>query len=298
MPAQLDSSASFRHRSAKLVLVALAAVAIITLMAFTARAWWNKPGSAVKQDNVAAQPTPVAIANGYVRRAFLRPQLREALNILGDRVEKPGKERIVFIGTLRWQDNQQAKPLRLILELPGLMRLEEGAGTQLRVIGFDGARAWALDGRLSPDDLAAIETLVFDSSDHFLLSQTRGYATRFLGQRFRLDDVPITKDTVFYDLYQVGDQININAASRSQPKMFYLNSTTQLLERVNYETERNGQPVKVEVLLAGWERSSNQQLPRSITRLENGRETLRIAINAATISQRVNDGIFNVPQGQ
>lgn len=178
------------------------------------------------------------------------------------------------------------------------MRFEEGAGAQSRVIGFDGAKAWAQDGRLSADDLAVIETLVFDSPDHFLLSQTQGYATRALGQRFRLDSEAVTKDTVFYDIYQVGDQINIATASRPQPKMFYLNSTTQLLERVHYETERDGQTVKVEVLLTGWEKSNNQQLPRLITRLENGKEVLRIAVNAAVISQRVDDGIFKVPQGQ
>lgn len=297
MSTRFDLSALSLRRLAKFALAPLAAIIVITLVTFTARAWRNKNGSITKQDAVTTQPTPATNSNGYVRRALLRPQLREALKILGDRVEKPGKERTVFIGTLRWKGAQQAKPLRLILELPGLMRLEEGAGAQLRVIGFDGARAWALNGKLSADDLAAVETLVFDSPDHFLLSQTRGYATRFLGNRFRLDDGDAASGTAFYDLYQVGDQININAASRSQPKMFYLNSTTQLIERVHYEAGHGGQSVKVEILMTGWEKGDNQYLPRSITRMENGIETLRIAINAAVISQRVNDGIFNVPQG-
>lgn len=298
MSAQSRLSAFFTRRSAKTIFAVLTLFIVVTLTGVAARAWWTEKAAAFNSAATVAQSTPVSGTNGYVRRVLLRPQLRYALNVLGDRVEKPGKERVVFVGTLRRQEGQQPAPCRLILELPGLMRFEEGVGAQTRVIGFDGNKAWVQDGRLTDDDVTLIETFAFDSPDHFLLSQSQGYATRALGQRFRLDTSAITKDTVFYDIYQIGDQINIANASRPQPKMFYLNSTTQLLERVHYEIKRDGQPINVEVLLTGWEKSNNQQLPRQIKRLENGKETLQIIINAAAITQRANDGIFRAPQGQ
>src|SRR5262249_28920396 len=188
MFARFDTSALSRRRPAKFVLALLVAVIVITLMTFTARAWRDKKGSVAKQGAVAAQPTPPPLnVDSYVRRARLWPQLRETLNALGDRLEKPGKERLILVGTLRRQNNSQAIPFRLFLEPPRRMRLEE-QGARPRVSGFDGGEGWALGAALSDADQEIIETLVFDSADQFFLAQTQGFATRALGRRFRLDD--------------------------------------------------------------------------------------------------------------
>jgi hypothetical protein len=298
MFARFDLSALSRRRSAKFVLAFLAPVVAITVVTLTARAWRDKKGSAAKQEGVVAQQTTAPGASGYVRRARLRIPLRDALDVLGDRIEKPGKERVVYVGALRRQGNSGAIPLRLILELPGLMRLEEGAGGQLRVIGFDGGKGWVLGGQFSAAEQSVIETLVFDSTERLLLSQTQGAATRFLGQRFRIDSDPVTRATVFYDIYQISDQITINSSPRFQTKLYYLNSDSQLLERVRYKIERDGRQIEVEVLLSNWWRANNQRFPGSITRLEDGEEIFRLTINAATHGPRINDGIFNPPTGQ
>lgn len=298
MFARFDLSALSRRRSTKFVLAFLASVVAITLVTFTARAWRDKKGSAARQEGAAAQQTTAPGASGYVRRARLQTPLRDALDVLGDRIEKPGKERVVYVGASRRQGNSGAIPLRLILELPGLMRLEEGAGGRLRVIGFDGGKGWVTGGQFSAAEQSVIETLVFDSAERLLLSQTQGAVTRFLGQRFRIDSGPVTRATVFYDIYQISDQININSAPRIQPKLYYLNSDSQLLERVRYKIERGGRQIEVEVLLSNWWRADNQRLPGSITRLEDGEEILRLTINAATHGPRVNDGVFNPSPGQ
>lgn len=298
MSVRFDLLALSRRLSAKFVLAFLAPVVAITVVTLTARAWRDKKGAAARQEGAAAQQTTAPGASGYVRRARLRTPLRDAFDVMGDRIEKPGKERVVYVGALRRQGNSGAFPLRLILELPGLMRLEEGAGSRLRVIGFDGSNGWVLGGQFSAADQSVIETLVFDSAERLFLSQTQGAATRFLGQRFRLDSGPVTRATVYYDIYQISDQININSAPRFQPKLYYLNSDSQLLERVRYKIERDGRQIEVEVLLSNWGRANNQQLPGSITRLENGAEIFRLTINAATHGPRVNDGIFNPTPGQ
>jgi hypothetical protein len=298
MFARFGLLALFHCRPAKFVLAFLATVVAITLVTLTARARRDKKGSAANQDAVAAQPTPPSLnVNSYVRRARLWPQLRETLNALGDRLEKSGKERLILVGTLRRQNNSQAIPFRLFLELPRHLRLEE-QGARPRVSGFDGGEGWALGAALSDEDQEIIETLVFDSADQFFLAQEQGFATRALGRRFRLDDGGAPNYTgPYYDIYQLQDHVSIVKEERTQSKLFYFNSDTLLLERVRYQIERDGAPVNVEVRFGGWQKVNGQQIAGSITRLENDTQTLTITINVVTFSPRAADGAFNKPQG-
>src|SRR5262245_26642004 len=247
MSARFDLSALLRRRSAKFILASLSAIAVVALVAFTARAWRTKMSATAKRDNAAAQPTPTPNTNSYIRRGLLQPRLQLALNALGDRLEKPDKERLTLVGTLTRQNNSQAVPVRLFLELPRRMRLEE-QGAQQRVVGFDGSKGWASGAALSSADQDTIETLVFDSVDNFFLGQMQGVATRTLGSRFRLDDGRTANYTgPFYNIYQVTDRIKIGAANREQPKLFYFNSDTKLIERVYYQVRRDGSTANVEI---------------------------------------------------
>jgi hypothetical protein len=293
MFARFDLSALSRHRSAKFTLALFIAIVVITLVIFTARTRRNKNLSAAKQDAVAAQLTPTPNANTYIWRGLLRSRLRGAFNVLGDRLEKPGKERLTFVGTLRRQNNPRAIPFRLFLEFPHRMRLEE-QGAQPRVIGFDGSNGWVLGATPSDTDQEMIEIFVFDSVDHFFLGQVQGFATRALGSRFRLDDGIVANYTgPFYDIYQVTDHIAIGSAVREQAKLFYIDSDSQLLERVRYKIKRGIEEVNVEVRMAGWRKVGEQQVPGTIIREENGNQALTLTINTAIVGPRIADGIFN-----
>lgn len=293
MSTRAKASVSVRLRATKRVLVALTAVSAVALVAFTAWAWRVNTGAPAKPASVAFQTT--LGVSSYVRRARLWPRLSEALRLLGDRLEKPGKERLTLAGTLRRQNDALAVPFRLVLELPRRMRLEELSATP-RVSGFDGSKGWVLGATLSDADRDTIETLVFDAVEGFFLGQMQGFATRDLGSRFRLGDGKTPNYTgPFYDIYQVSDRIGFGTSVRVQPKLFYFNSDTLLLERVRYQIERNGRAVKVEVQIGGWQNSSGQQLYTSIIRLEDGAPRLTLAIISAVLGQRLNDGIFNSP---
>lgn len=297
MSVRSDFSVSGHLQAAKVACASLAAIAAVTLVTFAARARWRTTSPAAKQASATAQPTPTAGVISYVRRARLSLQLRDALNALGDRLERPGKERLTLTGTLRRQTGLQATPFRLIVELPDRMRLEE-MGTQSRVIGFDGSNGWVLGAVPSNTDQEMIETLVFDSAEHFFLVQTQGFAARALGLRFRSDDGTTARYTgPFYDIYQVADRVAIGSARREQAKLFYLNSNTQLLERVRYQFSRGGAAVNVEVRLGGWQGVNNQRLPHTIIREENGTQVLLLTVNAAVVGPRIADGIFGNPQG-
>jgi hypothetical protein len=222
--------------------------------------------------------------------------LNSALNALGDRLEKPGKERLTLTGTLKRQNTPQAIPFRLVLEWPLRMRLDEECKQQ-RVIGFDGSNGWTSSATLSFVDQATIETLVYDSVDNFYLGQMQGIATRTLGSRFRLDDGTTPNYAgPFYDIYQVTDRIKIGAANREQSKLFYVNSDTNLFERISYRVRHGGATADVEIRLGNWRKSDGQQIPGLIERLENKQSVLTLTIATATVGPRLADGIFSAPE--
>src|SRR5438309_1775463 len=88
-------------------------------------------------------PIAAANANGqdYVRMGKLWPQLRWNLEALGDRLEKPGKERLTITGTLNRAGDTQPLPVLLILQFPDHLRLEtQGLGPH-QIITFNGKTA-------------------------------------------------------------------------------------------------------------------------------------------------------------
>lgn len=267
---------------------------MLTIAAFSlsANAWWSRKAATSKQDLAAAQPTPAA-ANA-LRRARLRPQLRDAFGAIGNRLEIPGKERLTLVGNLT-RRGQSPAAFRLITQLPNLMRFEEQAGSQVRVIGFDGTNGWVLGSAVSPADLELIEMFVFDSAERFFLGQMEGVATRLLGTRFRADDGKTASYTgPFHDIYQVAERVKIGAAARKQPKLFFVNSDTQLIERVQYETSRGGSAVPVEIRIA-WQKTDDQRAPSQIVRAETGQPALTLNVTSVNLGPRANDGIFNKP---
>jgi hypothetical protein len=266
----------------------------ITTFSLSAGAWWSRKAAISQQDITAAQPTPTPNQNSYIRRGLLQSRLRDAMVDLGDRLEKPGKERLTLVGTLRQPRNPGAIPFRLFQEFPRRMRLEE-QGSQARTIGFDGSRGWGLGAALGDAELEMIETLIFDSVDHFFLGQMEGLAMRALGTRFRLDDGTTRYAGPFYDIYEVADYIAIGSANRRQPKLFYVNSDTRRFERVRYRINRGGAGVNVEIRLDNWRKVGDQLLPHSIERLENDQSALTLNIATAIVGPRQNDGIFNAP---
>jgi hypothetical protein len=209
--------------------------------------------------------------------------------VLGDRLEKPGKERLILVGSLRRVSKRnENRPTRLILEFPDRLRLEEQDGVTVYNNEFASS-----SGVLKKNEQDEVESLLFDFVDHFFAAQMQGAATRFLGSRFRLDDGANPNYTgPFYELYQVTDRIAVKQEVREQPKLYFFNSDTLLLERVRYQVERDGEPVAVEVLISGWRKVDGQQITGAITRTENGAPVLALSITSAAVSIKQNDGLF------
>lgn len=228
----------------------------------------------------------------YVRRGNLSPKLNWHLNAMGDRLEKPGRERLSVTGTLSRAD-AKAEEMTAVWEFPDRLRLTRQKGNQARVIAFDGEQVKAAGNQLDEAEQDLIETLVYGSAEHFFETQMQGMATRLLGSRFRLDDGSSADYSgPYYDVYKVADQVKTSAEQSERVKLYYFNSDTLLLERVTYEIARNGATVKVEERLGDWTKEQGQQVARRIERFENGESVFVFTIGAAHLSARADDGVF------
>ena len=231
---------------------------------------------------------PPSNRNAYVRRAQLSPRLGMNLNALGNRLERPGQERLALVGTWRVAGEAQPREFAATLEFPDKLRLTVG-GPQNRVITFDGQQTKAAQ---TTEDLDLIETLAYDSAEHFFASQMQGNAMRFLGARFRTDDGSTPDyDGPYFDIYKIADQIKTSEQERAA-KLYYFNSDTLLLERVTYVINRAGSEINVETKLSDWHAEDGQQVARRIERFENGKSVFVLTIRSAELGRRADDGIF------
>ena len=274
------------------LLIALPALTALTFAA-SARLRGSTPADAeIGRSQSSANRARVKQA-AYVRRSNLSPKLVWHLNALGDRLEKPGRERLSVTGTLSRATDSQMEEVTAVFEFPDRLRLTRHKGNQTRVITFDGEQAKASEQPLDTVERDLLETLVYGSAEHFFSTQMQGQATRFLGSRFRIDDgLSPDYDGPYYDVYKVADQIKTSLEPREQLRLYYLNSETLLLERACYELSRNGSTVKVEEHIGGWTREQGQQVPRRIERFENGESVFVLTVRTVGLSARANDGSF------
>ncbi|HEV2798903.1 MAG TPA: hypothetical protein VGW12_00300 [Pyrinomonadaceae bacterium] len=228
----------------------------------------------------------------YVAPSHLWPELRRLLKASGDRLEQPGKERLTLAGILTHAGDPESVPVTLVREFPNRLRLTMQGEARPRVVIFNGHGA-ARFVRLEETDADLVETFLNDSDEHFFQRQMEGAATRSLGSRFRLDD-GTTQDYAgpYYDIYQLSDEVRGRGEARQIVKLYYFNSDTLLLERVEYETVRNGVPVRVTVLLDKWQKVEGQQVPTKIVRTENGTPVATLDISSVSVGSRSDDGLF------
>lgn len=233
---------------------------------------------------------PTFARKGYVRRAALSARLRENLNALGDRLEKPGKERLMLTGTLMRAGDAQTEGVTAVLEFPNRVRLTIQRGVERQIVTLNEGRIRDLSGNLSTNSRDLIETLAYDTAEHFFAGQKQTMATRFLGSHFRTDDGKQPNYSgPFYDLYQTTETLSQNNAEYQQTKIYCFNSETGLLERVAY---RSPDQTSIEVLISGWQEFQGQRTPTRIERLVNGTPVLTLIVSSANVTPKI-DNEFN-----
>ena len=239
-------------------------------------------------------PSQTRGEDSYVRQAALMPQLRWSLKALGDRLEKRGKERLTLTGTLTQAGESQSTPFVAIREFSDRLRLTFQAGAQTRVLTFNGQRSQGTQGGPNSSDEDLIETMLYDTAEHFFISQMQGAATRSLGSRFRaIEDSRANYSGPFYDIFEVTEPVRSRSDAREETRQYCFDSDTHLLEVVKYGVLRNGLETRVEVRLTGWYQIDGQRFPGRIVRSENGTPVVTLILSSVTTGPGLDDGPFN-----
>jgi hypothetical protein len=266
----------------------VALFALLAAAAMGARTWLIRPAVAQAQSRETAPvPSVTPRASDRVRRGLLKPSLREKLRSLGDRLEKPGKERLTVTGTLRRKGDALPHPMSLVLEARGRLRVEEQGGVGARTFVFD--RDHNTNRTLTDAESALVETFLYDTPESFFALQEAGAPTRPLGNRYRLNGSPVGTR---YDVYEVQDTDAEYDPARTPTKFFCFNRNTFMLERVSYEKLATGGTTSVEVRLEDWGEFAGQKLPRRVVRLENNELVLVVTLDAITLSPRGDNAAF------
>jgi hypothetical protein len=264
----------------------------LTALAFTSTRAPHEPaitGEPEKQGANKSAPKTRRKAE-HVKRAQLPPQLRWTLDAMGDRLQKPGKERLTLSGVLTLQDEPQPVPFTAVLQFPDRLRMTLHSASKGRVVSFDGTTAPPTKKSVDALEEDLIELAVYDTAEHFFSAQVEGTSTRFLGDRFRPDDgTDPDYSGPTYSVYQTTDQIHTKNTLRVQTKLYWFNSNTLLLERVTYVIEATQTAVEIRI---DWRKVEGQQTPSMILCLKNGLPAAKLEISSATMSPGREDGIF------
>jgi hypothetical protein len=230
----------------------------------------------------------------YVTLGAVPPGWQLALVNYGDRLQRPGKERLTISGTVV-RNGSSTSPFQLIHELPNSVSYTEQSGVNASTLVFAGGQfAKSGGGTVQQQDLDLIETLAYDSQTRLLYLPSNNIPVRKLGSRFRSDgQTGKVYSGPVYDVYLVMESVQQVGKVKQQAKYFHVNSDTQLLDSVHYQDADNPN-TRVDVFLDNWTRISNNQAPQTIRRLENGVEVLRFTVGSAVLGPSVADGAFQL----
>ena len=228
----------------------------------------------------------------YLRFGGLPPAWQLALRTAGDRLQKPGKERLTINGSGS-RNRAAGVAFQLVQEIPNLAHYSEPGGPGHDVV-FDGSQYGKPAGTPQSADSDLIETLVYDSPSWFLYAPSSMLPIRTLGARFRLNPQAGQRYSgPLYDVYLVTVPVQQPGKVKTQPKLFHVNSNTHLVEMVKYQQADNP-ATNVQIVLGNWTNVSGNAIPQTIQRFENGVEVLRFDVTSAALGPSVADGQFGV----
>jgi len=189
------------------------------------------------------------------------------IKAIGSRIKSSGKEKTVYKGEL-FDSAGKTREVIIITQLPQMVRLE-GIKGQGSVLAFDGDKAKNASDRI---DEALLETFSVDIPEGMLASIQKYPAIRLLGRRFG----PNPRTTPGYsgpryDIFAVTVPMVTKDKNALQSKLYYFNSATYLLHRVEYTQRIGPLSVKIETRFDYWGTIDGSAFPARIERFEDGK---------------------------
>jgi hypothetical protein len=236
-------------------------------------------GIACAQPNTSA-PTPPTTALApkglYLSPAQIAPLFLPHYLALGDRLSKPGNERITLQGIMTTAGG--SSPVQIVLELGGKLNITFGGPSAQKLV-FDGTSAPVLGGLANGNDL--LESFVDDLAENLVLGG-RGVSPRLLGQRVADPSGGLC------DYYDVGTYGGAVKTSKPYFKRYCFDSNTSLLKSVSYYT--NSQLTVTE--FGGWTTTNKQAVVGTVTRLVAGSQVFQFRAASSLVSPSVPDNTF------
>jgi hypothetical protein len=241
--------------------------------------------SAVSVRGAVAQTKPHSVT--YLDPGHISAPARPFFIALGDRLWKPGKERVTLSGT--YTDQNGTGQGRYIWQLPGLARFDRANQPNTPVI-VDDQTGLVNASSISQSDADIMESLSDDCAESFFYGFSKRAALRFLGGRFRADDGSTPNyQGPWYDIYESFEPSKAQPGGAVRRKLYYFDSTTGLLTKVQYETASTP---KVSTEFSNWQVQAGQAVPGKIVRQENGKPVFTFTVAAASVGPSAADGLF------
>lgn len=220
-----------------------------------------------------------------LRQEQMLPELQTARGKLGDRLTVAGKEQVVFTGTLT--DASGPRLARITWQVGGWFRLEELGGLR-RVLLFDGANLRNTKGEVGPDEKRLMDSLIIALPENvFWHAANQAVAMRFLGGRFRATDSIADEYAGAYSdlfaLYPPSSPAQGLFVAEAQ-HVIALDSGTLLLASVSHAASAGGNSSEVQTQLSNWTQQAGQWFAGTITRLENGQQTLQFSVTGFQVN--------------
>jgi hypothetical protein len=205
---------------------------------------------------------------------------QQQLNSLGNRVKAKGKEKTVYEGEL-FDSAGNSKRVRVIHQLPGLVRLEGFKKDNTQVLSFDGERGNGIAA--SKEDESLIEVFIMDLAEGMLASVQQSAAVRMLGFGFGPD--PVANPNYSgprYDVYEITGPVQCRKDKLIRSRLYYFDSQTGLLQSTRYYDRSVTPPVKIETRFSMWGKIDGSAYPARIDHYKGGK--LAFSFIAETIA--------------
>ena len=208
------------------------------------------------------------------RNLRLQPEAARVNRRLGNRFKFSGQAESVLTGTLSLGDDEQ--PVTAIRRQTETGELVEVllAGRRLIWTNAEGTRAAV--GTITEPDRLFVERLIFDSPDQFVLAQLRGASYFTVTRNLRPNDAGENYSGPLWRVVRITEpQGNEETTPKRRWRLYYINETTELIERVVSEVD--GQTIEASIQ---WTESNGEQFPSNIKWTRSGQKLMEFAVLA------------------
>ena len=215
--------------------------------------------------------------------------------VLGDRLQVPGKERAISIGTLT--DSRGQSSAVLSWELPGRLRIDRpGSASRVIQAGASALATPAAQASLSEDEENLVDSLLHDRVETFLVNASQGQLVRLVAQNARgTRDSSPNYTGPLYDVYDQVAKVDSRATSPERLKRFFIDARTGQLFRVVYYVNRGGKSVRAETIFTQWTTTQGQATPQVIERRHDGVSVFTFRASSTNYAAFAQDSLFERP---